>query len=207
MSKQYYFIIKNAIVNLNFGAILKNKKSPFLFFVKFLSAFTVLYFLFPLYWGLTGTGGKMYSPFLAKYFNLIEWFASFLTNCAEAILNILGYKTFQRQYNVLRIEQSRGIIVNPSCLGWGVMSFWFAFVFANEGTKMYKAKWIAVGLSTIITLNIFRIALIALANHLKWTTITGLDHHQTFNIASYGCVFILMFIFIQKHSNIIKHKL
>ena len=55
-------------------------------------------------------------------------------------------------------------------------------------------------------LNIFRIALIALANHKGWKIITGLDHHQTFNIASYGCVFMLMYKYITVHNRSHKYK-
>ncbi len=170
--------------------------SPYIFFIKFLLVFTVLYSFFPFYWGITGPGGTIYSSLLAEHFNFIKGFATILTKAAQFLLNILGYDTNQKQYNALRIGYSRGIVVNPSCLGWGVMSFWAAFVYANVGPWKHKVKWIITGLTSIILLNIFRIALIALANHLKWDVITHLDHHQTFNIASYGCVFILMYWYI-----------
>jgi exosortase/archaeosortase family protein len=170
--------------------------SPYIFFIKFLLLFTILYSFFPFYWGITGPGGSIYSSILAEHFNFIKGFATFLTKAAKLLLNISGYDTNQRQYNALRIGYSRGIVVNPSCLGWGVMSFWVAFVYANTGSWQHKAKWILTGVCSIIFLNIFRIALIALANHLNWGVITHLDHHQTFNVASYGCVFILMYWYI-----------
>ncbi len=182
------------------------KNSPYLFFIKFIAVFTLLYLFFPFYWGVTGSGGKLYSPFLAEHFNFLNAFTSFLTNSAKLLLHTLGYETQQRVYNSLRIGSSRGVIVNHSCLGWGVMSFWFAFVYANNGQWKYKFKWILVGIFLIIFLNILRISLIALANHKGWNIITGLDHHQTFNIASYGCIFILMIRYITVHKNTHKNK-
>ncbi len=191
---------------MNVAGTIFHKNSPYWFFIKFIVAFTLLYLFFPFYWGVTGTGGKLYSPFLAEHFNFLKGFTSLLTKSAKLLLDLLGFETQQRLYNSLRIENSRGIIVNPSCLGWGVMSFWFAFVYANNGSWKYKLKWILTGISIIIMLNIFRIALIALANHKGWKIIIGLDHHQTFNIASYGCVFMLMYRYITVHNRSHKYK-
>jgi exosortase/archaeosortase family protein len=112
----------------------------------------------------------------------------------------MHYHTWQRDYQTLRIESSRGVVINPSCLGWGVMSFWAAFVVANKGSWKHKLKWVTIGLASIILLNIFRIAVLAVANHLQWASVTSLDQHLTFNILSY-CIIILMvvwFVSIQK---------
>lgn len=172
-----------------------SKESPYLFFVKFLAAFILLYLFFPFYRGLTGEGGQLYSSFLDNHLNIVKGFSFFLTKAANVLITSAGYVTNQNDYHTLRIAYSPGVVVNPSCLGWGVMSFWFAFVYANKGSVRHKLKWTSIGLAFIISLNIFRIALIALASHLHWSAITTLDHHQTFNIASYGCIFILMYSF------------
>jgi len=160
----------------------------------------MLYFFFPFYRGLTGVGGTLYSPFLDNHLNLVRGITRFLTFSARSLLEMLGYDVFQKDYRSLRIDYSRGIVVNPSCLGWAVMSFWVAFVFANNGTWKHRTKWIIVGISSICIVNVTRIALIALANHLHWKTITSLTHenlHDSFNIFSYGCIFILMFIYVR----------
>lgn len=172
--------------------------SPYLFFIRFCLLFVILYLFFPFYWGIIGPGGKIYSSFLAENFNIIKGFSSFLTGSARLLLNALGYDSFQRQYNALRIGHSRGVVVNPSCLGWAVLSFWTAFVYANSGTVGHKLKWILTGCITITFINIVRIALIVLANHLNWSFIIHLDHHKTFNIASYGCMFVFMFFYIKR---------
>ncbi len=176
---------------------LLNEDSPYSFIIRFLSFFLVLYFFFPFYRGLIAPGGTLYSSFLEKNFNIVSGFTKVLTNSAKLILQSAGYDVVQRDYHSLRIGYSRGISVNPSCLGWAVMSFWMAFVFSNDGTSKHKAKWVTFGITLIVLLNITRIALIALANHLNWATITSLDHHMTFNIASYACIIILVAFYIR----------
>ncbi len=173
------------------------RRSPYLFFFRFILMFLILYFFFFFYWGLTGVGGRIYSDFLAHHANLIKGFSHLLTKIASVLLNTFGYETIMRDSNTLRIGSSRGVAVNPSCLGWGVISFWLAFVYANEGNVIHKTKWMLAGFLTITGINTIRIALIVLANHLNWGVITHLDHHQTFNIASYGCVFVLMFFYVK----------
>lgn len=182
-----------------------NSKSPYLFFVRFLGCFFILYLFFPAYRGIIGPGGTMYSPFLENHFNIITGFTRFLTSAAKLILETAGYHLYQKDYHSLRIDYSRGISVNPSCLGWAVMSFWVAFVFGNNGTPKHRLKWMATGVLSIVLLNISRIALITIANHLNWSPITSLDHHQTFNVASYVCIIILMWWYIRmqkKHERI-----
>jgi exosortase/archaeosortase family protein len=188
--------------NMN-GSLLKKWReqlSPYSFLIKFLFLFAFLYGLFPFMRGITSPDGKFYAQFVADYLDIVKALTRFLTNAAKATLELLQYETRQRDYQTLRIEHSRGIIVNPSCLGWGVMSFWTAFVLANKGVWQYKLKWIFMGLFFIMLLNTIRIALVALANHLHWHTVTSLDHHLVFNILSY-CIIALMiawFIKVQK---------
>ncbi len=172
-----------------------NKNSPYSFLIKFLFCFFILYFFFPFYRGITGVGGKMYSPFLDHHLNVVKGLTSFLTASSKLVLDALGYTVHQANYHTLRIGYSTGISVNPSCLGWSVTSFWIAFVFANFGSWKHKVKWMISGVASICILNITRIVLITLANHLHWQTITSLDHHQTFNVFSYGCIFILMYLY------------
>lgn len=179
--------------------------TPYRFIIRFLLLFTALYILFPFYWGITGKGGVFYSSFLAEYVDLIRFYSTALTKAAKAVLDVLGFETHQKQYNALRIAHSRGIVVNPSCLGWGVISFWIAFVIANEGNFWRKIKWLSFGVLAIVVINILRIALIALANHLEWNLITELDHHLSFNIVSYGFIFLLTIRYIASQRNYEKH--
>lgn len=182
-----------------------NNQAPYSYLIRFSLLFIFLYFSFPFYRGITGEGGMIYSSFVAKYLNLITGLTSLLTNAAKTILQALDYTVSQKNYHTLRIMNSRGISVNPSCLGWGVMSFWAAFVIADSTSFFFKIKWLIIGLVSILLLNIVRIVLIALANHLHWNFITTLDPHQTFNFFSYCLLFILILIYLKiqkKHQNL-----
>ena len=174
-----------------------NKKTPYFFFIRFFACFFILYLFFPFYRGVIGPGGKIYSSYLESHFNIITSFTRLLTSSAKLFLEAAGYDIYQKNYNSLRIGYSKGVHVNPSCLGWAVMSFWVAFVFANTGSVKHKVKWMLTGLVSIILLNITRIALITVANHLRWAPLTSLDHHTTFNLASYVCIIILIMRYIR----------
>ncbi|MCW3109753.1 MAG: hypothetical protein JWQ09_4259 [Segetibacter sp.] len=191
ISKKCYIILLNSVKKL------LNRKSPYLFLIRFLTCFFILYLFFPMYRGIIGPGGKIYSSFLESHFNIVTGFTRLLTSSAKLLLEAAGYHLYQNDYHSLKIGYSKGIIVNPSCLGWAVMSFWVAFVFANNGTLKHKLKWMACGIVSIILLNITRIALITIANHLNWAPITSLDHHQTFNVASYVCIIILIWWYLR----------
>ncbi len=168
-----------------------SKKTSYTFIVRFLACFIVIYNIFPLYRGIVGPGGAIYIPFVDHYLNLVKGLTLLLTKSSHAILEVMGYNAFQKNYHSLKIVGAQGISVNPSCLGWGVMSFWISFIYANYGSVSHKARWIIGGLISIILLNISRIVLIVLASHYKWIVITSLDYHQSFNIASYLCIFVL----------------
>jgi exosortase/archaeosortase family protein len=152
----------------------------------------------------------MYSEFLDHHLNLVKGLTGFLTACSKWVLEVLSYNVYQSNYHTLRIGYSGGISLNPSCLGWGVISFWIAFVFANAGARKHKLKWMLAGIASICILNISRIVLIVLSSHLGWKTITSLDHHQSFNVFSYFCIFIFMYWYIRvqkKYEGIdLKHK-
>ena len=143
-------------------------KSPYFFLCRFLMSFALLYYFFPFYRGVIAPGGKFLFEFLADNFNLVYQFTRILPARLKWVLEVAGYQIMQKDYQSIRIESSRGIIVNPSCLGWAVMSFWTAFVFANKGNVKHKLRWILIGLFSITLLNIIRIALIAVAGHLSW---------------------------------------
>jgi exosortase/archaeosortase family protein len=178
-------------------------RSPLLFLTRFLTCFFLLYLFFPLYRGLIGAGGRVYFSFLDDHCNLVEGFTSFLIGSAKFLLQSAGYDLVQKNYHSLQIAGSRGISVNPSCLGWAVMSFWFAFVFADHRPVKDRFIWIAGGLAAIIALNISRISLIALANHLQWARVTSMDPHLAFNVVSYVCIIILICLYLRttKHES------
>lgn len=200
INKRHYISLINQVKRL-----LKHN-SPYLFLIRFLASFFSLYLFFPLYRGVVGEGGKIHSSFFETHFNLISGFTRFLIGSAKFVLEAFGYHLYQKDYHSLQIGYSRGISVNPSCLGWAVISFWIAFVFANSGSTKHRLRWMTGGVIVIVALNIVRIALITLANHLNWSPVTSLDHHQTFNLASYVCIAILILCYISVQKKYERHQ-
>ena len=75
------------------------------------------------------------------------------------------------------------------CVGYGVYSFWIAFVAANTGTFLKKTIWIVAGLIGLWFINVIRITLFLTSINKGWPMPLGLDHHTWFNIFAYLLIF------------------
>ncbi len=171
------------------------KKSSFNL-LYFLLIFLFLKFTFTAYIGIISPGGKVYSFFLHNYANVPAWFTYFICKCAKGFLQILGYDVYQKALNNVTIRGARGVNIIWACLGFGVMSFWVAFVTAHAATAKYKFKWIAIGVALITCINIIRIALIALGLYHHWEAFIAVEPHFAFNVVSYIAIMALAFAFV-----------
>ncbi len=82
-----------------------------------------------------------------------------------------------------------------SCLGYGVTSFWIAFVFANNGSWKRKWVWMTGGALALWIINVLRIGLVLVANNKNWGVPLGLNHHTWFNMVAYMLIFILIYFY------------
>ena len=87
------------------------------------------------------------------------------------------------------------------CVGYGVYSFWIAFVAANTGTLLKKAVWIISGVLILWMINVIRITLFLVAINRGWPMPLGIDHHTWFTIAAYGMIFILIWLYDKTSGN------
>ncbi len=87
-----------------------------------------------------------------------------------------------------------------SCIGYGITSFWLAFVFANKGSWKKKLLWMTGGALVLWIINVVRISLVLLANSKQWAIPLGWDHHTWFNIVAYGFIFLMMWVYDKKKS-------
>jgi exosortase/archaeosortase family protein len=168
----------------------------YIFIIRFLILLAVFRVAFWSYYGLVTIGGITYSSFFDKYLDIVEGQGLFISNSAKRLLSLF-YNNVHQFQNSVQVDHSQTVAVNFSCLGFGVLSFWFALVFANTGIAKFKLKWILIGFVSITTLNILRIAVIAAALHEKWTPITSMDHHGTFNLLSYVLIILLFLVYIR----------
>jgi exosortase/archaeosortase family protein len=72
-----------------------------------------------------------------------------------------------------------------SCLGLGIMSFWAAFILADNRSLKTKMYWTFAGLLAIWLINCLRMAVLLSSMINNWTILSSWDHHSVFNIISY----------------------
>lgn len=169
-------------------------KSIFIYLAKFLGFFCLLFYGTEAVIGLSSHGNH-YSSFVAQYLNFIVPFRTFLLSSSKLFLSIFGYQTYLSGDQTLKMVNGRGVQMVYSCLGYGVLSFWIAFIFANNGSWKKKAAWMAGGVFALCTLNIIRISLLLVAINRDWPIPFGWDHHTWFNIVAYFFIFLLIYFY------------
>jgi exosortase/archaeosortase family protein len=108
----------------------------------------------------------------------------------------MGYSSsFKNDYTLAMDGSGVGVRMVYSCIGYGVMSFWAAFVFANKGSWQKKTGWILGGLTALWIINILRVGLLLLATHKHWPIPFSWDHHTWFNIFAYALIFIMIYFY------------
>lgn len=167
--------------------------------LRFLLVYALLAGWFYCYVGITSPGGKAYSPFLNHYFNITSWLTWLIAKTSLGILKLSGFSVFQRTPNNVTITGSHGVTILWACLGFGVMSFWTAFVTAHKASWQYKLKWVVFGVIFITGINIIRITLIALANHYHWKAFQSVEPHFAFNVVTYIVLFAMIGWFMWKY--------
>lgn len=161
---------------------------------RFLLFFCLLYFGTLAIIGLASPDGY-YSPFISNYLNYIAWLRSCILHTSKALLTLFGYKILITDSFTIKIQGGRGVHLVYSCVGFGVMSFWIAFILANKGKWEKKIKWIFGGLVLIFCINVLRISMFLISINKNWGNILSLDNHLSFNIVAYGLIFIMINFF------------
>lgn len=113
----------------------------------------------------------------------------------KAFLYLLGYETFIPLSTQIRLAGGGGVNLVYSCIGYGVTSFWLAFVFANDGSFKRKLFWMTGGTLLLFFINTIRIGLTLLGNSQKWHFPFGWDNHTWFNIVAYLAIFVMIYYF------------
>jgi len=168
--------------------------SLIIYLLKFLICFCVLYFGTIALIGLTSPEGY-YSPFLHNHLNYIAWLRFALLQTSKILLSFFGYNTFIDNIYTLRMQGGRGVHLVYTCIGYGIMSFWVAFIFANKVRWQKKTKWIIAGLLLIFFINVIRISLLLVVINNRWSYGSNIDNHTLFNIAAYLLIFTMIYFF------------
>jgi exosortase/archaeosortase family protein len=169
--------------------------------IIFLLCFCILYFGTKGFIGITAKGG-WYIKFLDEHLNFVAWYRYLIFEGSKAMLELLGYTATIVDPFHIQINNSNQVQMVYSCLGFGVISFWVAFVYSNEGSIRNKFLWIVSGTAAFVVLNMCRVAIILLADYKHFATKLPLDHHALFNLCSY----VLIGIFVYAYTRSIQTK-
>lgn len=169
-------------------------KSVLVYLTKFAAVFSLLYFGTLAIIGLSAPGGY-YSGFVDKYLNFIPAFRNSLLQSSRYFLSLIGYEAYQSNNILLNLVGGGSVQLVYTCLGYGVTSFWIAFVYANRVNWKKKLVWIAGGSIILYIINVVRISLTLLSNSRQWHFPFGWDNHTWFNIAAYGAIFCMIYFF------------
>ena len=145
--------------------------------------------------GITSPDGKYYVSFFDKYLNYVKALRLIILAGSQFWMSVLGYETYLEDAYTIKVVNGASVRLVYSCLGYGVISFWIAFIAANQAHLLFKLKWLLIGIFVIVFFNIIRISVLLLANENKWPKVFNIDHHTVYNIINYVLLIILIFIF------------
>lgn len=164
------------------------------YFLRFGGSFCLLYFGTLAIIGLSSPD-NLYNRFVADHLNFINPLRASILYGAKGILSLTGHRSVFKDAYTLQLQSGEGIRMVYSCIGYGIMSFWAAFVMANKGSWQKKVKWVIGGLAALWCVNVLRIALLLVAISKHWPVSLGWDHHTWFNIFAYAVIFGMIYLY------------
>ncbi|MEI8054237.1 MAG: exosortase/archaeosortase family protein [Bacteroidota bacterium] len=172
-------------------------KEFFIFLTKFILLFLICYYGTEIIIGLSSPGGH-YSAFVANHLDYVSWIKKSLISTTQWLLSFYNIETYQAGNDVVRIKYGMGVKIAYGCVGYGVFSFWIAYVISNRGLFGRKLFLIVFGLLILWIINVIRISLFLVAINKQWPMPLGLDHHTWFTIVSYIAIFVMIYFFEKK---------
>lgn len=164
------------------------------FLFNFLGLFFLFYSFNILYIGATTKGG-IYFPFLDQHLNYIKLWRQFCISTSAQILKNLGYIVHINNTG-LSVENHSGFRLIYSCLGYGIMSCFAAFVIAYPKTLRSRLIFLSIGLMAIQLLNTLRLVLISI--YYKSYHAFNIDHHTAFNSALYAILLGITYLWLNQ---------
>nr|WP_068889999.1 glycosyltransferase family 2 protein [Pedobacter panaciterrae] len=187
------------IVDIKIEELSKPRKSntSYRFLINFLILFVLFYGFNIFYIGATTRGG-FYLPFLNQHLNYIAAWQQFCIATSAQILKNLGY-TVQINNTGLSVENHSGFRLIYSCLGYGIMSCFAAFVIAYPKALHAKLIFLIFGLVVIQLLNTIRFVLISIYYKSSFHVL-NIDHHTIFNSVLYAILIIMCYFWLNHPS-------
>ena len=174
------------------------KNEGVLFIIKFLGLFGLLYYFCLFYISITTRGSNAFTVFLRDYLNFIDWIRYSVLRTSLSLCKLFGINSYiEDRILLISINTRKAIHMGYDCIGYGVMSFWVAFVVANKQNWKKKTYWIVGGCFITWIINCLRVTTLMVALNNNWPISGPINHHTLFNIISYIFLFALIYSYIK----------
>lgn len=164
------------------------------FCIKFLLWFAIFYFTSRAIIGLSSPTG-IYSAVVAQYLDYVSGLKELIIFCVIKLLGIFNIAAAAGSQFSVGIVGGKAVIVAMSCVGYGVYSFWLAYVIASNADAKLKIMWASFGLAALFFINIIRIAGFLYTYNKGTLMPLGIDHHTWFNLVAYTIIFLLIYFY------------
>lgn len=168
------------------------------FLLSFFLCFTVFYCFHIGYIGATSKGG-IYFALLDRHFNYITLWRHAYISIAACTLDQLGYIVYTTD-TTLKVYGHSGFRLVYSCLGYGVMSFFSAFVLTFPKPIRSRIIFLVSGLAVIFILNLSRFILMPLFYNPR-INVLSINHHDIFNISLYLVIIVMIYRWVNSTPN------
>lgn len=165
------------------------------FICMFVLLFLGFYGFSKMYIGVVSPGGSLYSPFLHRYADYVHALRWVLIESSAWLLRLSGYEVATGEH-MFKIIHGARIRVGYDCMGFGILSAWYAFIIA--AFKRIPVVYLLAGTLLVTCLNILRIAIYGLALTSMQTDNFLIDQHTLFNIFIYTLLGLSFFILDKK---------
>ncbi|TKC08640.1 glycosyltransferase [Pedobacter frigoris] len=166
-------------------------ESAIAFLLNFLMLSAVFYWINIFFIGLTTPGG-FYIKCLDQHLNYIHHWRTASIYITSSVLRSLGY-IVEVSGQGLSVKYHSGFKIVYSCLGYGIMSCFAAFVISFPKSARSKICFLITGLCLIQLINLLRLTLIAIF-YRDVLMLWKIDHHALYNYLTYTIIIFITYI-------------
>lgn len=164
------------------------------YLTKFFCAFSLLFFSMKAILLLTAAESP-YVLSVSGWLNLLQPVQTLLVHGVQLVLSLLQCPTDLQNSYTLKLPGGTGVRLLYSCIGYGIISFWVAFVFANSGSFRKKIWWMAGGGVAFIGINVIRVSMVLVAQRQQWLLPFGFDFLTGLNVLTYLLIFLMLCLY------------
>ena len=168
------------------------------FILKFLLLMGGIYYFNVFYISIIDARGYIYSSYIDQHLNYFSLLRSSILHTANLFDHWYGLNSFVAGATRLKLPNGHGIYVDLVCLGYGVMSFWIAFILAHHTSWQKKLLWSAGGVIFLWFLNCCRVALLLVSITKRWNVNKWMDSHTLFNGVVYAFIAGMIYLYYKQ---------